>query len=92
MKEVYIISAVRTPMGSFGGVLSTVSAPKLGAIAIKGALEKANISEDKIDEVFMGNVLQAGVGQAPARQASIFAGINKNVPATDIIIMVMIHK
>lgn len=84
MKEVYILSAVRTPMGSFGGALSTVSAPKLGAAAIKGALEKANISTDQVDEVFMGNVLQAGVGQAPARQAAIFAGISKNVPATTV--------
>jgi acetyl-CoA C-acetyltransferase len=84
MKEVYIISAVRTPIGSFGGTLSTVSAPKLGAIAIKGALEKANVSQEQIDEVFMGNVLQAGVGQAPARQAAIFAGINNTVPATTV--------
>lgn len=84
MKEVYIISAVRTPMGSFGGVLSKVSAPKLGAVAIKGALERANVSQEEVEEVFMGNVLQAGVGQAPARQAAIFAGINNNVPATTV--------
>ncbi|MGB1040609.1 MAG: acetyl-CoA C-acyltransferase [Flavobacteriales bacterium] len=84
MKEVYIVSAVRTPMGSFGGSLSTVSATKLGAAAIKGALEKANISANQVDEVFMGNVLQAGLGQAPARQAAIFAGISNNVPATTI--------
>ncbi|HRO76517.1 MAG TPA: acetyl-CoA C-acetyltransferase, partial [Crocinitomicaceae bacterium] len=66
-KEVYIVAAVRTPMGSFLGSLSSVSAPQLGATAIKGALEKSGLSADKIDEVFMGNVLQAGVGQAPAR-------------------------
>ena len=84
MKEIYILSAVRTPMGSFGGSLSTVSAPKLGAAAIKGALEKVNVSADQVDEVFMGNVLQAGLGQAPARQASMFAGISSNVPATTI--------
>lgn len=84
MKEVYIISAVRTPIGSFMGSLSTVEAPKLGAIAIKGALAKANISADNVDEVFMGNVLQANVGQAPARQAAIFAGLNQNVPCTTV--------
>ncbi len=84
MKEVYILSAVRTPMGSFGGVLSTVSATQLGSVAIKGAIEKAGISADQVDEVFMGNVLQAGLGQAPARQASMFAGISKDVPATTV--------
>ncbi len=84
MKEVYIVSAVRTPIGSFMGSLSSVPAPKLGAAAIKGAIEKANISVDVIDEVFMGNVLQANVGQAPARQAAIFAGLNVNVPCTTV--------
>ena len=84
MKEVYIVSAVRTPIGSFLGSLSSVPAPKLGAAAIKGAIEKANISVDEVDEVFMGNVLQANVGQAPARQAAMFAGLNTNVPATTI--------
>jgi acetyl-CoA C-acetyltransferase len=83
-KEVYIISAVRTPMGSFGGALSSVPATKLGATAIKGAIDKAGISADKIDEVFMGNVLQAGLGQAPARQAALFAGISDTVPCTTI--------
>ena len=83
-KEVYIISAVRTPIGSFGGALSTVPAPKLGAAAIKGALEKAGLSPDKVQEVFMGNVLQAGLGQAPARQAAMFAGIPNNVPCTTV--------
>lgn len=84
MKEVYIVSAVRTPIGSFGGALSTVSATKLGATAIKGALEKAKLDSNSIDEVFMGNVLQANLGQAPARQAAIFAGISNQVPATTI--------
>jgi acetyl-CoA C-acetyltransferase len=84
MKEVYIVSAVRTPIGSFMGSLSTVEAPKLGAAAIKGALAKANVSADQIEEVFMGNVLQANVGQAPARQAAMFAGIGENVPCTTI--------
>ena len=84
MKEVYIISAVRTPIGSFLGSLSSVSAPKLGAAAIKGAIKKADISVDVIDEVFMGNVLQANVGQAPARQAALFAGLGTNVPCTTI--------
>jgi len=84
MKEVYIVSAVRTPIGSFLGSLSSVPAAKLGATAIKGAIKKANISVDDVDEVFMGNVLQANVGQAPARQAAIFAGLSTNVPCTTI--------
>jgi len=84
MKEVYIIAAARTPIGSFMGSLSTIEAPKLGAAAIKGALKKANISADVVDEVFMGNVLQANVGQAPARQAAIFAGLNQSVPCTTV--------
>jgi len=84
MKEVYIISAVRTPMGSFGGVLSSVPATKLGATAIKGAIDKVNIDPSLVEEVFMGNVLQANLGQAPARQAAIFAGLSHNVPATTI--------
>ncbi|MFT6244305.1 MAG: acetyl-CoA C-acetyltransferase [Salibacteraceae bacterium] len=83
-KEVYIVAAVRTPMGSFGGALSTVPATRLGATAIKGALEKAGVSADKVGEVFMGNVLQANLGQAPARQAAIFAGIPDTVPCTTI--------
>ncbi len=83
-KEVYIVSAVRTPIGSFGGSLSTVSATKLGAAAIKGALDKAGIDPGSVDEVFMGNVLQANLGQAPARQAAIFAGITNDVPCTTI--------
>lgn len=83
-KEVYIISAVRTPIGSFMGGLSTLSATKLGAAAIKGALEKSSIDGNLIDEVFMGNVLQAGVGQAPARQAALAAGLGQNVPCTTV--------
>ncbi|HIA11920.1 MAG TPA: acetyl-CoA C-acyltransferase [Flavobacteriales bacterium] len=84
MNEVVIISAVRTPIGSFGGGLSSLTATKLGAAAIKAALEKADVKSDQVDEVYMGNVLQAGVGQAPARQASIFAGIPDTVPCTTV--------
>lgn len=83
-KEVYIISAVRTPMGSFLGAFASIPATQLGAVAIKGALDKANVPVDAIDEVFMGNVLQAGVGQAPARQAALGAGLNQNVPCTTV--------
>jgi acetyl-CoA C-acetyltransferase len=83
-KRVVIVSAVRTPIGSFMGGLSTVSAPKLGAIAIKGALDKINLDPKLVDEVFMGNVVQAGVGQAPARQAAIYAGLSENVACTTI--------
>lgn len=82
MKEVVIVAAVRTPMGSFGGVLSTLSAPKLGAAAIKGALNKINLKPELVQEVIMGNVLQANTGQAPARQAAIAAGLSKNTPCT----------
>ena len=84
MNEVYIVSAVRTPIGSFLGSLSSVPATKLGAAAIKGALEKAGVNASDVDEVFMGNVLQAGAGQAPARQASMYAGIGENVPCTTV--------
>lgn len=84
MKKVYIVAAVRTPMGSFGGSLSSVSATHLGAAAIQGALEKSGIDKTTIDEVFMGNVLQANLGQAPARQASMFAGLSENVPCTTV--------
>jgi acetyl-CoA C-acetyltransferase len=83
-KEVYIVAAARTPMGSFMGSLSSVSATQLGSTAIKGALEKGNIAADIVDEVFMGNVLQAGVGQAPARQAALGAGLGQNVPCTTV--------
>lgn len=84
MKEVVIVSAVRTPMGSFLGSLSSIPAPKLGATAIKGALDKINLDVNLVDEVYMGNVLQANVGQAPARQAAIFAGLPESVPATTV--------
>lgn len=84
MKEVVIVSAVRTPMGSFMGSLSSISAPKLGSIAIKGAIEKSGIKSNDIQEVFMGNVLQANLGQAPARQAAIFAGLPTDIPCTTI--------
>ena len=84
MEEVVIVSAVRTPMGSFGGSLSSVSASKLGAVVIKGAVEKAGLSVNDVQEVFMGNVLQANLGQAPARQAAMFAGLSNEVPCTTI--------
>lgn len=84
MIEVVIVSAVRTPMGSFGGSLSSVSATTLGGVAIKGALEKVSLSADKVDEVYMGNVLQANLGQAPARQAAMAAGLTQEVPCTTI--------
>lgn len=83
-KRVVIVSAVRTPIGSFMGGLSTVPAPKLGAAAIKGALQKINLDPKLVDEVFMGNVVQAGVGQAPARQAALFAGLSEEVAATTV--------
>ena len=84
MKEIVIVAAKRTPIGSFGGSLSSVPATKLGAIAIKGALESIDLDSNLVDEVFMGNVLQANLGQAPCRQAAIFAGINENTPCTTI--------
>ncbi|MBT8269675.1 MAG: acetyl-CoA C-acyltransferase [Flavobacteriaceae bacterium] len=83
-KEVVIVSAVRTPIGSFMGKLSTIPAPKLGAVAITSALKKAGINVNQVDEVLMGHVVQAGSGQAPARQAAIFAGIPDTVPCTTI--------
>jgi acetyl-CoA C-acetyltransferase len=83
-KEVYIVSAARTPIGSFLGVFSNVSATDLGATAIKGAIDKAGINPADVQEVFMGNVLQAGVGQAPARQAALKAGLSNTVPSTTI--------
>ncbi len=84
MKEVYIVSAVRTPQGSFGGVLKGFSATQLGALAIKGALEKAGLDANEVNEVFMGNVVSANLGQAPARQASLGAGIPNTVPCTTV--------
>lgn len=83
-KEVVIVAAARTPIGSFMGALSTISAPKLGAIAIKGALNKISLKPELVEEVLMGNVVQAGTGQAPARQAAIYAGIPDIVPCTTI--------
>ncbi len=83
-KKVVIVSAARTPIGSFMGALSTVTAPHLGAAAIKGALEKINLDANLVDEVIMGNVIQAGVGQAPARQAALYAGLPNSVIATTV--------
>ncbi|MFM2229150.1 MAG: hypothetical protein RL607_408 [Bacteroidota bacterium] len=83
-KKVVIVSAARTPIGSFMGALSTVPAPRLGAAAIKGALDKINLDPKLVDEVLMGNVVQAGVGQAPARQAALFAGLSEEVACTTV--------
>jgi acetyl-CoA C-acetyltransferase len=82
--SVYILSGARTANGAFMGELSTTPAPRLGAFAINGALEKAKIPADSVDEVFMGNVVEAGVGQAPARQAAIFAGMPNSTPCTTV--------
>lgn len=84
IKEVYIVSAVRTPMGSFGGTLAGTPATKLGAIAIKGAIDKINLDPKLVNEVFMGSVLQANLGQAPARQAAKLAGLPDNVNCTTV--------
>ncbi|HNM24105.1 MAG TPA: acetyl-CoA C-acyltransferase, partial [Saprospiraceae bacterium] len=84
MKEVFIVAAVRTPIGSFGGNLSGVGATQLGAAAIKGALAQAGIQPDQVNEVLMGNVVSANLGQAPARQAARFAGLPDHVPCTTI--------
>jgi acetyl-CoA C-acetyltransferase len=84
MKEVVIVSVARTPIGSFMGSLSNIPATKLGAIAIKGALDKINLQPAMVEEVYMGNVVSAGLGQAPARQAAIFAGIPDTVPCTTV--------
>ena len=83
-KKVVIVSAVRTPIGSFMGALSSVPATKLGAAAIKGALNKINLDSKLVDEVLMGNVVQAGNGQAPARQAALYAGLSENVACTTV--------
>ncbi|MEO0038124.1 MAG: hypothetical protein RIQ59_1335 [Bacteroidota bacterium] len=83
-KKIVIVSAVRTPIGSFMGAFSSVPAPHLGAAAIKGALQKINLDPNLVDEVFMGNVVQAGVGQAPARQAALFAGLSNEVVCTTV--------
>ncbi len=84
LKEAVIVAAARTAIGSFGGALSTISAPRLGAAAIKGALAQVGLSPEAVDEVIMGNVLSAGVGQAPARQAALFAGLPQRVPCLTI--------
>ncbi|VXB28458.1 MULTISPECIES: acetyl-CoA C-acyltransferase [Chryseobacterium] len=84
MKEVFIVSAVRTPIGSFMGSLATVPATKLGAAAVKGALDKINLDPKNVQEIYMGNVLQAGEGQAPARQVALGAGLSNETPSTTI--------
>ena len=84
MDDIVIAGGARTPIGAFLGSLSSIPAPKLGAIAIDAALDRAHVRPDQVDEVYMGNVIQAGVGQAPARQASIFAGIPNTVPCTTV--------
>ena len=84
MNEVVIVSAVRTPIGSFNGSLSSVSATRLGAVAIKAAVERAGIQPEQVQEVFMGNVVSANLGQAPATQAAIYAGLPQNIPSTTI--------
>ncbi|MEX0289454.1 MAG: acetyl-CoA C-acyltransferase, partial [Flavobacteriaceae bacterium] len=84
MREVVIVSVARTPIGSFMGALSSIPAPNLGAIAIKGALKKIDLEPGAVEEVYMGHVVQAGTGQAPARQAAIYAGIPDTVPCTTV--------
>lgn len=84
IREVVIVSAVRTPIGAFGGVLASQTAPQLGAVAIKGALEKADVDKSLVTAVIMGNVLSAGVGQAPARQAALLAGLAPEVECTTV--------
>ena len=84
MKEVVIVSVARTPIGSFMGSLSSLPATRLGAVAIKGALKKINLQPEMVDEVYMGNVVSAGLGQAPARQSAIYAGIPETVPCTTV--------
>jgi acetyl-CoA C-acetyltransferase len=84
LPPIYVVSAARTPIGAFLGSLSSVRAPDLGATAMKGALARAKLAPDAVEEVFMGNVLSAGIGQAPARQAAIYAGIPNTVPATTV--------
>src|SRR4051794_21868297 len=84
LPPVYIVSAVRTPIGAFLGSLSELSAPQLGAVAVKAALERAKIAPQLVGEVFLGNVLSAGIGQAPARQASLGAGLPNTIPCTTV--------
>src|SRR5215211_465291 len=83
-KSVYIVGMARTPVGSFNGALAPVQAPQLGAVAIKAALERAGIAPEQVQEVFMGNVVSANIGQAPAQQASIYAGIPTTVNCTTV--------
>ena len=82
MNDVFIVSAVRTPIGSFGGMFSGLSAVQLGAIAVKGALDKVGLPADSVEELFMGNVIAANLGQAPARQVAVESGLNENTPCT----------
>jgi acetyl-CoA C-acetyltransferase len=84
MSEIVLLSGVRTPIGAFGGALSTMTAPQLGAIAIRAAVERAGVSPENVDEVLFGQVLQGGVGQAPARQAALGAGLPQSVPCTTV--------
>src|SRR6187402_1437549 len=84
LPAVYIVGAARTPIGSYLGALASLPAPRLGAVAIRAAIERAGLTPDEIGEVFMGNVLSAGIGQAPARQAAIFGGVPQSVPATTV--------
>src|SRR5438046_8210039 len=84
VQEVVIVGAARTPIGAFQGTLASLPAPRLGAIAIKAALERAGVKPEDVKMVFMGEVLQGGVGQAPARQASLYSGIPKNVPCVTV--------
>jgi acetyl-CoA C-acetyltransferase len=84
MREVWIVGAARTPIGSFGGSLASVAAPRLGAVAIKAALERAGVKPEAVEEVYMGCVLPANLGQAPARQAALFAGIPQSTPCTTV--------
>ena len=95
LQDVVIVGAARTPMGGFRGSLSSMSAPQLGAVAISAALERANISADAVEEVYMGAVLQGGMGQAPDRQAALFAGIPVSTPCTAVnkvqILLIIYH-
>src|SRR3982750_820408 len=84
VQEVVIVGAARTPIGAFQGSLSSLPAPRLGAAAIKAALERAGVKPEEVKTVFMGEVLQGGVGQAPARQAALYAGLPKNVPCVTV--------
>src|SRR5881628_3771002 len=84
MTEVYIVGAARTPIGRFLGALGSLSAPELGAIAVRAAVERSGVDPSTIEDVILGNVVQAGVGQAPARQAALGAGLPASVPCTTV--------